>query len=189
MGENTLSQLLREADERRNPETAAGTAADLKITEELIRQLRKSLAEPAAAAGRAEREDDSERTLQRDPAEYRQTEAGTDETGYQPPEAGELPRLMHHLEEQISFSRHTLHPVELAAMAYKRLLDISPFETGNQETACLLMNRILTHFGYQEITDPSCLGERYSRALAVSRTNRDMEQFAALVAGLAAGKY
>ena len=42
-----------------------------------------------------------------------------------------VPRLMAHLTDQILSSRSTLHPIELAAMAHKRLVDIHPFIDGN----------------------------------------------------------
>ena len=42
-----------------------------------------------------------------------------------------FPRLMAHLTDQILSSQSTLHPIELAAMAHKRLVDIHPFIDGN----------------------------------------------------------
>ncbi|MCI9388546.1 MAG: Fic family protein [Lachnospiraceae bacterium] len=47
------------------------------------------------------------------------------------PEQSMAPRLMAHLTDQILSSRSTLHPIELAAMAHKRLVDIHPFIDGN----------------------------------------------------------
>ena len=44
-----------------------------------------------------------------------------------PPAPDEVPHLMAHLVDQLSSSRTTLHPIELAAMAHKRLVDIHPF--------------------------------------------------------------
>lgn len=44
-------------------------------------------------------------------------------------------------------SRH-LHPVELAAIAYDKLVYIHPSDDGNGRTARFLMNLILTRSGY-----------------------------------------
>jgi len=41
-----------------------------------------------------------------------------------------------------------LHPVELAALAHFRLVDLHPFVDGNGRTARLLMNLILLRNGY-----------------------------------------
>ncbi|MCI9417857.1 MAG: Fic family protein [Eubacterium sp.] len=49
---------------------------------------------------------------------------------------------MKHLTDQIHSSRSALHPIELAAMAHKRLVDIHPFVDGNGRTARLLMSLV-----------------------------------------------
>lgn len=61
---------------------------------------------------------------------------------------------MKHLADQIHSSRSTLHPIELAAMAHKRLVDIHPFVDGNGRTARLLMNLILVNVGYGVVSIP-----------------------------------
>ena len=49
-------------------------------------------------------------------------------------------------------------------MAGKRLIDIQPFDRGNEETAFLLMNRILASEGYCPITVGTERREAYRQA-------------------------
>lgn len=62
---------------------------------------------------------------------YRTIQVYISGTQYLPPAPDDVPRLMKHLTDQIHFSQTTLHPVELAAMAHKRFVDIHPFIDGN----------------------------------------------------------
>lgn len=59
----------------------------------------------------------------------------------------DIPRLMGHLSDQILSSQSTLSPAELAAMAYKRFMDIQPFTDANIQTADALKRFILEHYG------------------------------------------
>lgn len=69
----------------------------------------------------------------------------------------DIPRLMDHLVEQILSSRFTLTPPELAAMAGRRLLEILPFDSKNEETAAALKKLILDAYGCSEDIDGSSL--------------------------------
>lgn len=102
--------------------------------------------------------------------------------GYSCPDPEDLPHLMEHFSSQIYFSRHTLHPIELAAMACKRFLDISPFPGKNQELSLLILNYLLLRAGYPEITVPDEAKEEYHKALASSRSVFDMVPFSEFVA-------
>lgn len=103
-------------------------------------------------------------------------------TDYTPPAADEIPRFMEHLADQISSSRYSLHPIELAAMVLKRLIDIHPFTGGNGQIARLLMNLILVNTGYAVVSIPPERRGEYQNALSVSRQQYDMEPFSRLVA-------
>lgn len=59
--------------------------------------------------------------------QYRSVQVYISGTEYIPPSPEDVPHLMKHLADQIHSSRSALHPVELAAMAHKRLVDIHPF--------------------------------------------------------------
>ncbi|MFV0527258.1 MAG: Fic family protein [Lachnospiraceae bacterium] len=69
-------------------------------------------------------------------------------TQYTLPAAEELDHLMGHLENQMVNSKALMHPLEYAAMCYKRILDIRPFREGNEYTAALLLNFVLRQEGY-----------------------------------------
>jgi len=103
-------------------------------------------------------------------------------TDYIPPSPGDVPRLMKHMVDQIRSSRATLHPIELAAMAHKRLVDIHPFVDGNGRTARLLMNLILVNAGYGVVSIPPVWRNEYINALSASRRLNDMEPFSKLIA-------
>ena len=60
------------------------------------------------------------------------------------------------------------HPVEFATIAYKRLLDIFPFESHNEETATLFLNLLLAQEGCPVIAPPSTL-DGYEEAMKKAR--------------------
>jgi len=88
---------------------------------------------------------------------------------------------MRHMVDQIHSSKTTLHPIELAAMAHKRLVDIHPFVDGNGRTARLLMNLILVNDGYGVVSFPPAWRNEYINALSASRRLNDMEPFSKLI--------
>lgn len=85
------------------------------------------------------------------------------------PSPDELDHLLNHLADQLDSSKYSLHPIELAALAHKRLLDIYPFLYGNGQVARLLMNLILIHAGYGIAIIPLEKKKDYFNALATSR--------------------
>lgn len=113
--------------------------------------------------------------------QYRSVQVYISGTEYIPPAPDEIPQLMKHLTDQIRSSRGTLHPIELAAMAHKRLVDIHPFIDGNGRTARLLMNLILVNAGYGVVSIPPILRNDYINALSASRRLNDMEPFFKLI--------
>lgn len=155
-----LKELLQKADQLKT-----GRQQDIAITEETIRELYRT-----AAAESGSTPSDSYRTGM--PADA--------DSGYQPED---VPRLTGHLADQIRSSKSSLHPIELAAMAGKRLIDIQPFDRGNEETAFLLMNLILASAGYCPVTVGIERREAYRQALSASGKEYDMEPFTRLIAG------
>lgn len=140
---------------------------DLKITEDSIRKLHRLFYQKVDAdqAGL-----------------YRTVQVYISGTEYVPPSPEDVPQLMRHLEDQIRSSRPALHPIELAAMAHKRLVDIHPFVDGNGRTARLLMNLILVNAGYGVVSVPPIRRNDYIDALSASRRLYDMEPFSTLIA-------
>ena len=81
----------------------------------------------------------------------------------------DLSHLMEHLSGQIISSQRFMHPIELAAMGHKRLIDISPFREGNGIVARLFMNLILVRAGYGITCISPNKREEYINALALSQ--------------------
>jgi Uncharacterized conserved protein len=98
------------------------------------------------------------------------------------PSPEDVPHLMHHIVDQILSSKTTLHPIELASMAHKRLLDIHPFSDGNGRIARLLTNLILVHSGYGLVIILPEQNLNYKNALFHSRQLNDMEPFSIFIA-------
>lgn len=142
-----LQELLRQADAYKEIILKADTHSDkpietaelqtTDITENLIKDLHRTIysGTDSSQAGR-----------------YRTSPAKDPDADFLPPSPEDLPRLMSHLENQIHSSKSALHPVELAAMAQKRLIDIHPFADGNEKTAEALGNLILSRSGYCPVT-------------------------------------
>lgn len=139
---------------------------DMIITEEIIKKLHKLFYQKIDAdqAG-----------------QYRTIQVCISNIDYIPPDPEEVPRLMQHLADQIYSSRTTLHPIELAAMAHKRLLDIHPFTDGNSKIARLLMNLILVNTGYSVVSISPIWQNDYINALSSSRRLNDMQPFSKLI--------
>lgn len=112
--------------------------------------------------------------------QYRTIQVYISGTDYIPPSPVDVPQLMNHMVDQIRSSKITLHPIELAAMAHKRLVDIHPFVDGNGRTARLLMNLILVNAGYGVVSIPPVRSNEYINALSASR-RLNMEPFSKLI--------
>lgn len=113
---------------------------------------------------------------------YRTIQVYISGTEYIPPSPNDVPLLMRELVNKLNSSRSAVHPIELAAMAHKQLVDIHPFVDGNGRTARLLMNLILVNTGYGVVSIPPVLRNDYINALSASRRLDDMEPFSKLIA-------
>lgn len=139
---------------------------DMNITEDTIKKLHRLFYQKV----------DTDQAGQ-----YRSIQVYISGTEYIPPSPEDIPQLMKHLADQIHSSRSTLHPIELAAMVHKRLVDIHPFVDGNGRTARLLMNLVLVNAGYGVMSIPPILRNDYINALSASRRLNDMEPFCKLI--------
>ena len=113
---------------------------------------------------------------------YRKLPAAIENTDDAAASPEDIPRLMGHLGDQIMCSRYTVHPIEMAAMACKRLTDIQPFDADNHTLAVELMNLILTNSGYPAIAITDTNLPDYQQAMTATRIQRDMEPFSCFVA-------
>ena len=102
-------------------------------------------------------------------------------TEYIPPLSEDVPHLMSHFIDQILSSAATLHPIERAAMALKRLLDIHPFTDGNGRTGRLLMNYLLIRDGYSAVSISPDRKEEYVNALIEAQTRKNPDPFIELI--------
>jgi Fic family protein len=142
-----------------------GRLEDLKITEELIQSLHLRIYKSYRIENAGQYRD------------VNSTLSGRNVPSYE-----DVPRLMAHLANQIESSRSTLHPIELATMAHKRLLDILPFDIGNGQVARLLMNLILSHYGYSIIAISEEKMVEYKNAVKTARKLGDTEALTTLIA-------
>lgn len=112
---------------------------------------------------------------------YRLCQKRCEITGFSFPAPEEIPRLIEHLSSQTKYSSAVLSPLELAAMVFKRVADICPFEHGSLLTAELLMNMILIHFKYIPFFLPLSCENDYFKALSSSRRLKDMDIFSEFI--------
>jgi Fic family protein len=74
---------------------------------------------------------------------YRDSQVGISGSEWKPPKPQEVPKQVKELCTDFSARKKKLHPVELAAWAHNRFVQIHPFTDGNGRTARLILNWIL----------------------------------------------
>jgi len=104
---------------------------------------------------------------------YRRGQVFITGTEYLPPTAEDVPRYMAAFVQELAEKQEELHPVELAAYAHRRLVDIHPFQDGNGRSARLLMNLILINQGYCIVSIPPVLRHDYIVALQQAQRERN----------------
>lgn len=104
---------------------------------------------------------------------YRNHQVFITGTDYLPPTPEEVPKQMKMFVQSLQEKKGKLHPVELAAYAHRRLVDIHPFADGNGRTARLLMNMILINQGFCVISIPPILRLDYINALHAAQRKKD----------------
>ena len=97
---------------------------------------------------------------------YRNSNVIIGGTSHTPPEALEVPRLMHELVKWTKKRGLKLHPIERAAIFHHRLVFIHPFLDGNGRTTRLAMNIILLRAGFPLVVILKNDRRRYYRLLA-----------------------
>jgi Uncharacterized conserved protein len=103
---------------------------------------------------------------------YRSHQVFISGTEYIPPTAEDVPALMKELVSELNNKIEKLHPVELAALAHRRLVDVHPYTDGNGRTARLLMNLVLVNQGYQLALIPPVLRLDYINALKAAQRDK-----------------
>jgi len=103
---------------------------------------------------------------------YRKVPVVITGTEYVPPAPSKVPALMKKFVTGISSLRKKYHPVEVAALIHKGLVDIHPFVDGNGRTARLLMNLVLFQAGYTITIIPPVLRADYIALVKKSQTGK-----------------
>jgi Fic family protein len=116
-----------------------------------------------------------------DAGRYRQGSVMITGSSHKPPDAFKIPKLMEDLTAWIKKNTKKLHPVQLAALAHHKLVNIHPFTDGNGRTARLFMNLILMQKGYPMVVILKNDRQKYYRALekADKGNTDDIEKFIA----------
>jgi len=116
--------------------------------------------------------------------QYRSGQVFITGTTYIPPAAEDVPGQMASFIKELNRQTKALHPVEFAAYAHRRLVDIHPFQDGNGRTARLLMNLILINHGYCIVIIPPVLRHDYMVALRQAQREKEPsdEAFIRLIA-------
>ncbi len=99
---------------------------------------------------------------------YRTSDVMITGTDHRPPEAFEVPTLMHGLIEWMRQEKAKLHPVELSAILHHKIVHIHPFFDGNGRTARLAMNVFLLQAGYPLVIILKNDRKKYYRVLALA---------------------
>jgi len=143
--------------------------SDLNITDEMICRFHKLFYEKINSD---------------EAGKYRDHQVFITGTDYIPPKADDIPILMKKFIEELDQKKDLVHPIELAAFAHRKLVDIHPFADGNGRTARLLMNMILINQGYQPVSISPVMRLDYYGALRIAqRKNKPSDEaFIALIA-------
>lgn len=96
---------------------------------------------------------------------YRNSSVVIGGADYTPPEAVNLPQMMHELIAWMRQNRKILHPIELAALLHHKLVHIHPFFDGNGRTARLAMNVVLMQAGFPLVVILKNDRKKYYRTL------------------------
>lgn len=97
--------------------------------------------------------------------QYRKGNVMITGSSHRPPESYEVPTLMEDLVSWVRKNQNKMHPVELAALAHHKLVNIHPFSDGNGRAARLFMNLILMQKGYPMVIILKNDRQKYYRAL------------------------
>ena len=97
--------------------------------------------------------------------QYRKGNVMITGSSHRPPEPYEVTKLMEELVSWVRKNQNKMHPVELAALAHHKLVNIHPFSDGNGRTARLFMNLILMQKGYPMVIILKNDRQKYYRAL------------------------
>lgn len=106
-----------------------------------------------------------EENVQPDSIQYRTEQITPKESMHSIAKPEDLAHLMQHYIGQITTSSYSLSAIEVAAFAYKRFLDIYPFDAYNEETGMAIASVLLQKAGYFFNGIPACLQNEFKKAI------------------------
>ncbi len=122
------------------------------------------------------------RTIDDDNAgSYRRINVRITGSSFVPPDVSQVAAMMNDFVKWLNGEAAHLHPVERAALAHFKLVDIHPFVDGNGRTARLLMNLLLIRAGYPSAVVRVEEREKNYDALEQAHAG-DTREFVALIA-------
>jgi len=102
---------------------------------------------------------------------YRNSGVAIVGSDHKPPNALNIPDLMHKLIIWWKDKQNKLHPAELAALLHYKIVNIHPFFDGNGRTARLIMNLVLVQASYPLVTILKNDRKKYYRVLSQADKN------------------
>ncbi len=112
---------------------------------------------------------------------YRRVNVRTAGSSYVPPDVSQVGALMYDFGKWLTSEEKRLHPVEFAALAHFKLVDIHPFIDGNGRTARLLMNLILMRAGFPPAIVKTDDRQSYYKVLDAAHAG-DTSEFVEMIA-------
>ncbi|MBI3913428.1 MAG: Fic family protein [Chloroflexi bacterium] len=161
-----LREHLEVINHSRAIDFVQGLAQGPAITETTIRQIQSLIL----------------RTIDDDNAgSYRRVNVRITGSSFVPPDVSQVAALMNDFVKWLNGEAAQLHPVERAALAHFKSVDIHPFVDGNGRTARLLMNLLLIRAGYPSAVVHVEEREKYFATLEKAHAG-DTRDFVALIA-------
>ncbi|MBR1444272.1 MAG: pyridoxamine 5'-phosphate oxidase family protein [Firmicutes bacterium] len=93
--------------------------------------------------------------------------------GYDYPSAEDVERLMKHFSEQLVTSRRILNDIEFISFGFKRILEIAPFEKGNDAVALSVLALLSISMGYGVMYIPEEFVREYHTSLKIARESNN----------------
>lgn len=112
---------------------------------------------------------------------YRRVKVRIAGSSYVPPDVSQVGALMYDFGKWLTSEEKRLHPVEFAALAHFKLVDIHPFIDGNGRTARLLMNLILMRAGFPPAIIKTDDRQSYYKVLDAAHAG-DTSEFVEMIA-------
>lgn len=116
------------------------------------------------------------------PGTYRAVDVMIVGTQSMPPRWQDLPDELENYFAWLAAYRDRYHPVEYAALAHQKLVQIHPFRDGNGRTCRLAMNTLFLQAGYLPLSISPKIKQEYNQALDIAATYGNTKDFVGFIA-------